>query len=160
MHKDKYDSPNPRRIHTIMSAEDVAAGKKSTWYELEITGTVRNLCPELWHLEHLTSLYLNDNNLSKLPADISRLSHLTYLDLSSNKLRSLPGELGELVNLRELLLNYNQLRVLPFELGKLFNLQTLGLMGNPLNMEIMKLYNEVNGVQKLLSFLLDNLQCE
>ncbi|KAK3579436.1 hypothetical protein CHS0354_028235 [Potamilus streckersoni] len=158
MPKDKYDSPNPRRIHTIMSAEDVAAGKKSSWYELEITGTVRNLCPELWHLEHLTSLYLNDNNLSKLPADISRLSHLTYLDLSSNKLRSLPGELGELVNLRELLLNYNQLRVLPFELGKLFNLQTLGLMGNPLNMEIMKLYNEVNGVQKLLSFLLDNLQ--
>lgn len=35
---DKYDSPNPRRTHTFMSAEDVAAGKKSTWTELEITG--------------------------------------------------------------------------------------------------------------------------
>jgi hypothetical protein len=38
---DKYDSPNPRRTHTFMSAEDVAAGKKSTWTELEITGKYR-----------------------------------------------------------------------------------------------------------------------
>lgn len=37
---DKYDSPNPRRTHTFMSAEDVAAGKKSTWTELEITGKI------------------------------------------------------------------------------------------------------------------------
>lgn len=35
--KDKYDSNN-RRTHTFMSAEDVAAGKKSSWSELEITG--------------------------------------------------------------------------------------------------------------------------
>ncbi len=38
MPKDKYESPNPRRAHTLMSPEDAAAGKKSTWYELEITG--------------------------------------------------------------------------------------------------------------------------
>lgn len=36
--KEKYDSPNPRRVHTFMSAEDVALGKRSTWNELEITG--------------------------------------------------------------------------------------------------------------------------
>jgi CCR4-NOT transcription complex subunit 6 len=35
---DKHDSPNPNRANTFMSAEDVAAGKKSAWYELEITG--------------------------------------------------------------------------------------------------------------------------
>ena len=90
------------------------------------TGTVRNLCPELWRLAHLTSLYLNDNNLMRIPADISRLEHLHYLDLSSNKLRNLPAEIGDLIHLRELLLNYNHLRVLPFELGKLFNLLNLG----------------------------------
>ena len=38
MPKEKYESPNPRRAHTLMSPEDVAAGKKSTWFELEITG--------------------------------------------------------------------------------------------------------------------------
>lgn len=37
--KDKYEPPNPRRTHTIMSPEDVAAGKKSHWPELEITGS-------------------------------------------------------------------------------------------------------------------------
>lgn len=37
-HKDKYENTNPRRAHTIMSSEDAAAGKKSHWPELEITG--------------------------------------------------------------------------------------------------------------------------
>lgn len=36
--KDKYDNVNPRRTHTIMSAEDAASGRKSYWAELEITG--------------------------------------------------------------------------------------------------------------------------
>jgi len=38
--KDKYDASNPRRVHTIMSPEDVASGKKSHWPELEISGTL------------------------------------------------------------------------------------------------------------------------
>ncbi|KAL4239373.1 CCR4-NOT transcription complex subunit 6-like [Mactra antiquata] len=153
--KEKYESPNPRRTHTLMSQEDIQAGKKSSWYELEITGTVRNLCPELWKLAHLTSLYLNDNRLVRIPPDISRLEHLHYLDLSSNNIRTLPAEIGDLIHLRELLLNYNLLRMLPFELGKLFNLQNLGLIGNPLTQDVSKLYCE--GTQKLLTYLLDSL---
>lgn len=89
-------------------------------------GTIRNLSPQLWHLQHLTSLYLNNNNLIRVPPDIAELRCLVYLDLSSNHLRSLPAELGDLVELRELLLNNNNLRVLPYELGKLFLLQNLG----------------------------------
>uniref|UniRef100_A0A1B6DP66 poly(A)-specific ribonuclease n=1 Tax=Clastoptera arizonana TaxID=38151 RepID=A0A1B6DP66_9HEMI len=156
--KDKFENTNPRRNHTIMSPEDCASGKKSYWSELEITGTIRNLSPNLWHLQHLTCLYLNDNLLSRLPGDIQHLSNLRVLDLSSNKLRSLPTELGELIYLRELLLNHNQLRVLPYELGKLFQLQILGLAGNPLSKECLKLYGEPNGTQKLLTYLLDSLQ--
>ena len=38
MPKEKYESPNPRRAYTIMSQEEAAAGKKSSWYELEISG--------------------------------------------------------------------------------------------------------------------------
>ncbi|XP_021915890.1 CCR4-NOT transcription complex subunit 6-like [Zootermopsis nevadensis] len=157
-HKDKYENTNPRRAHTIMSSEDAAAGKKSHWPELEITGTIRNLSPNLWHLTHLTSLYLNDNCLSRIPPDISRLVNLRTLDLSSNKLRSLPAELGELIYLRELHLNNNHLRVLPYELGKLFQLHILGLQGNPLTKEILTLYGEPNGTHKLLTYMLDNLQ--
>lgn len=38
MPKEKYDPPDPRRLYTIMSAEEAANGKKSHWAELEITG--------------------------------------------------------------------------------------------------------------------------
>lgn len=140
-----------------MSQEDVAAGKRSKWTELEITATIRNLSPKLWELNFLTALFLNDNNLTKIPAEISCLSSLKHLDLSSNKLRSLPAELGDMVTLRELLLCNNSLRVLPNELGKLFQLQTLGLQGNPLPQELLSITTEHNGTTKLLTLMLDNL---
>jgi len=50
--------------------------------------------------------------------------------------------------------------VLPYEIGKLFHLVILGLMGNPLQKEFMNIYNEPNGTQKLLTYMLDNLSCE
>ncbi|XP_055290341.1 CCR4-NOT transcription complex subunit 6-like [Moschus berezovskii] len=157
MPKEKYDPPDPRRIYTIMSAEEVANGKKSHWAELEISGRVRSLSTSLWSLTHLTALHLNDNYLSRIPPDIAKLHNLVYLDLSSNKLRSLPAELGNMVSLRELLLNNNLLRVLPYELGRLFQLQTLGLKGNPLSQDILNLYQDPDGTRKLLNFMLDNL---
>ncbi|XP_054269179.1 CCR4-NOT transcription complex subunit 6-like isoform X2 [Macrosteles quadrilineatus] len=156
--KEKYENTNPRRNHVIMSHEEAATGKKSIWTELEITGSVRNLSPNLWRLSHLTCLYLNDNHLTRVPPEIQQLSMLRMLDLSCNKLRSLPAELGELIYLRELLLNHNHIRALPYELGKLFQLQILGLAGNPLTKECLKLYSEPNGTQKLITYLLDSLQ--
>jgi CCR4-NOT transcription complex subunit 6 len=111
----------------------------------------------LWKLQHLTSLYLNDNNLTRIPPEICRLTCLVQLDLSCNKLRNLPPEIGELVTLRELLLHNNYIRALPLEMGKLFKLQILGLKGNPLSTDIMTLFSEVNGTDKILSYLLDNL---
>ncbi|XP_055379859.1 CCR4-NOT transcription complex subunit 6-like isoform X2 [Condylostylus longicornis] len=154
--KEKYENNN-RRQQTFMSAEDVAAGKKSVWNGVEITGYVRNISPALWQFSHLTALYLNENNLLRLPPDIGLLVNLRVLDVSSNKLRSLPAELGELIQLRELLLNNNFLRVLPYEIGKLFHLLVLGLHGNPLGKEFLSIYNEPNGTAKLLTYMLDNL---
>ncbi|KAG5884477.1 hypothetical protein JTB14_001272 [Gonioctena quinquepunctata] len=157
--KDKYEgNSGNRRTHTYMSAEDQASGKKSYWTELEITGTIRNLSPNLFQLTHLTALYIKNNQLSRLPVDICNLVNLRHLDLSNNKLRSLPAELGELIHLRELNLANNCLRILPYELGKLFNLMILTLNGNPLNKDILTIYSEPNGTSKLLTFMLDNLQ--
>jgi len=156
-HKDKYEPNNPRRSHSFMPLDEAASGKKSHWLELEITGTIRNLSPQLWKLQHLTSLYLNDNNLVRIPSEISKLTCLVQLDLSCNKLRNLPPEIGELTTLRELLLHNNFIRALPYEMGKLFKLQILGLKGNPLSSDILTLFSEVNGTEKILSLLLDNL---
>ena len=65
-----------------------------------ISGTIKNLSPALWQLTHLTVLFLNDNQLTRIPPDIKQLQNLHCLDLSSNKLRSLPSELGDLIKLR------------------------------------------------------------
>ncbi|XP_037912958.1 CCR4-NOT transcription complex subunit 6-like isoform X2 [Hermetia illucens] len=155
--KDKYENNNTRRQQIFLSADELASGRKPVWHGVEITGNVRNLSPSLWNFTHLTALYLNDNNLSRLPSDIGLLTNLRTLDVSSNKLRSLPAELGELIQLRELLLNNNYLRALPYEIGKLFHLNILGLHGNPLGKEFLSIYNEPNGTQRLLTFMLDNL---
>lgn len=97
----KYEnSTSNRRTYTIMSSEDQASGKKSAWYELEITGTIKNLSPALFKMTHLTILNLRNNNLIRLPSDICHLINLRSLDLSGNKLRTLPAELGELIQLR------------------------------------------------------------
>lgn len=37
--KDRYESSNARRQQIFMSQEDVAAGRKSNWTGVEITGT-------------------------------------------------------------------------------------------------------------------------
>ena len=89
-----------RAQQTFMSAEEVAAGKKSSWFEMEITGTIRNLSPNVCKLNHLTALYLKNNNLVRLPPQISQLVNLRTLDISNNKLKILPAEIGDLINLR------------------------------------------------------------
>jgi len=66
-------------------------------------------------------------------------------------------ELGELTRLRELLLNNNYLRNLPFEMGRCYKLQIISLKGNPLPNDFLSLLAEVNGVSKLLTYLLDSL---
>ncbi len=56
-----YESP--RRLFSIMSRQESNDGKRSRWTGLEIRGPIKNLSPELWSFTHLTSLFLNDNNL-------------------------------------------------------------------------------------------------
>ena len=73
------------RIPNILSQEDVTNGKTTNWPELEITGTIKNLSPALWKLQHLTALYLNDNSLFRIPSSISLLHNLKRLDISNNK---------------------------------------------------------------------------
>lgn len=140
-----------------MSTVETETPKKNVWTGLELRGPIKNLSPVLWTFTHLTTLYLNDNNLQRLPSDIVHLSNLSHLDLSGNKLRSLPSELGDMIQLRELLLNNNSLRILPCELGRLFLLQILGISGNPLSLDILTMAAEPQGTIKLLTFLLDNL---
>ncbi|CAF1314762.1 unnamed protein product [Rotaria sp. Silwood1] len=150
---DHQQKPTKR---SLLFSTDDSIQKKFEWNELEVTGNVRNLSPTLWTLSQLTVLYLNDNQLIRLPSEIACLTNLVTLDLSNNKLRNLPSEIGDLITLRELNLTNNFIRNLPYEMGKLFRLQSLGLLGNPLPNEIFTIYSESNGLQKLLAYFLDH----
>ena len=105
-----------------------------------VTGFVCNVSLELFQFNHLTSLFLNDNQLKVLPPDVCRLTNLNCLDVSSNQLRSLPMELGDLIELKELILKYNQLTSLPFELGKLFQLYLIGRSERLCAVAVVELY--------------------
>ena len=145
------------RSYRLLSQDELSNGKTTNWPELELSGTIRNLSPSVWKLTHLTALYANDNCLKSLPPSIALLQNLRRLDLANNRLRAIPAEIGDLTELRELILNNNLLRTLPPEIGKLFQLLNLGLKGNQLSLEISSIYNEPNGMRKLLDFMLDNM---
>lgn len=98
-----------------------------------LSGNVRALSPVLFSMTHLTSLYVNNNKLSRIPADISKLQNLEVLELSNNVIRQLPPEIGDMPNLRELHLNNNALRTLPCELGRLFQLRQLSMVARDLH---------------------------
>ncbi|KAL1303184.1 hypothetical protein AAFC00_006609 [Neodothiora populina] len=97
---------------------------------------LKGLSCNLFKYGFLEKLYLNQNKLQWIPAEIGLLRNLTFLDLSQNNLTELPAEIGMLTNLKTLLLVDNHLDHLPAELGYLYQLDTLAIEGNPLNDDI------------------------
>jgi Leucine-rich repeat (LRR) protein len=64
-------------------------------------------------------LYLNDNELTSVPAELGGLGALEKLYLERNQLTSVPAKLGGLGALKKLYLSDNQLTSVPAELGGL-----------------------------------------
>ncbi|KAI0030781.1 Endonuclease/exonuclease/phosphatase [Vararia minispora EC-137] len=132
--------------------------RNSTWTSLDMGGVqLKNLPPTsgLFSFTFLVNLYLNHNQLSVIPPEITRLKSLVVLDLSGNQLQHVPPELGMLTQLKELLLFDNHLTSLPPELGTLHQLQTLGIEGNPLDASL-KAIIQKEGTPALISFLRDS----
>jgi Leucine-rich repeat (LRR) protein len=80
----------------------------------------------------LTSLFLNDNQLTELPAELGALVSLRELRLDRNRLRVLPPEIGALVSLQVLHVPNNRLATLPRALSQLASLREVLFLGNPL----------------------------
>lgn len=88
-------------------------------------------------LEHdspsqVTTLDLSNQNLGKIPVEISKLTNLRVLNLEHNDLTTLPEEIGLLKNLTTLILNSNALKSLPFSMKNLSNLMKLEIKRNDL----------------------------
>lgn len=135
----------------------IAKARRSDSITLDLAGLDLTALPsELWDLDSLVWLYLQDNQLEELPAELGRLKYLYDLDLSSNNLVKLPAELGRLQSLIRLNLQDNQLQELPAELGRLKYLHYLFLSRNNLT----KLPAELGQLQGLYWLYLQNNQLE
>eukprot|EP00035_Acanthoeca_spectabilis_P021223 m.437017 g.437017 ORF g.437017 m.437017 type:complete len:514 (+) comp18050_c0_seq1:58-1599(+) len=153
------DQPSEKRTKVILSPEEARNQPFKQWDGLDLSGVgLRMVNTEICSLKCLTSLYLNQNQLSAIPPEIANLNHLEMLDLSHNKIQMVPREMGSMRSLRELLLFANQITSLPFEIGMLFQLHTLGLHGNPLD-EPVNTYS-MEGTESVMTYLLDNAQIQ
>ncbi|MEH2170527.1 MAG: COR domain-containing protein, partial [Nostoc sp.] len=113
-----------------------------------------SLPPEFSQLSNLTTLSLDNNQLSSLPPEFSQLSNLTTLYLDNNQLSSLPPEFSQLSNLTRLSLDNNQLSSLPSEFSQLSNLTRLDLDNNQLS----SLPPEFSQLSNLTELYLNNNQ--
>ncbi|KAI0628210.1 hypothetical protein C8Q77DRAFT_1162376 [Trametes polyzona] len=76
------------------------------------------------------NMYLANNTISRLPAELFRLHSLTILSLRSNALTSIPPQISQLTLLRSLNVAQNKLRWLPAELLNM-RISELVISGNP-----------------------------
>lgn len=88
---------------------------------------------EITQLTQLTTLQIEDAEISTLPFEIGNLINLEILIIKRSNLETLPASIGNLVWLRELDLSGNHLFTLPTEIGNLVLLEKLDLTGNPVS---------------------------
>eukprot|EP01118_Nematostelium_gracile_P008512 TRINITY_DN2821_c0_g1_i1.p1 TRINITY_DN2821_c0_g1~~TRINITY_DN2821_c0_g1_i1.p1 ORF type:complete len:642 (+),score=173.96 TRINITY_DN2821_c0_g1_i1:49-1974(+) len=109
-----------------------------TWWERETlkridasSNNIVDVPPQIqMFAESLTSLILNNNELSTIPEEIYLLVLLAKLDLSHNRITKLPSGISKLENLGELLLGNNKLSDLPGDFGEIPKLSRLDLTKN------------------------------
>ncbi|KAI0742063.1 hypothetical protein C8Q80DRAFT_174090 [Daedaleopsis nitida] len=75
-------------------------------------------------------MYLANNSITRLPAELFRVPALAVLSLRSNGLKTIPPQIVHLTALRELNIAQNKLRWLPAEMLQM-RITTLVVSGNP-----------------------------
>ncbi|XP_067936336.1 leucine-rich repeat-containing protein 27-like isoform X2 [Watersipora subatra] len=115
--------------------------------------SIATIPDELLELTHLESLYLEGNNLKKLPEEFfQKLPCLMWLDIRNNMLASLPSVyIGSHKHLTHLLVQGNHLQSLPLELGQVTTLKGLNIKGNPIKHPPQDILGQ--GVAAILKYL-------
>ncbi|MEE9425687.1 MAG: leucine-rich repeat domain-containing protein [Methylococcales bacterium] len=115
----------------------------------------------------LTSLDLNNNDLTEIPSSVMDIKSLEELDLGSNDITTIPNEIGKLVNLKSFEIGGYESKIssVPKEFSKLKALTKLDLSSNEFKaipveiFELSKLsdldmgYNQISEIPKEISQL-------
>jgi len=94
---------------------------------------IQSIPGTIQHLEFLTKLELEENELSILPTELKWLNNLQNLQIHDNLLVSLPYFIGDMSNLISLDIHNNLLTSLPNSIANLQNLTFLNVSNNKLN---------------------------
>jgi len=84
----------------------------------------------LHEIKGLLALFLQNNQLDKLPVNFPQLRSLVTLNISNNEFKVFPVAITELENLRDLDISFNMITELPKEIGKMRALEGLVIVGN------------------------------
>ncbi|WFD32396.1 poly(A)-specific ribonuclease [Malassezia sp. CBS 17886] len=155
--EDAAPGASPTKHSSLRTSKTATEGDENTsWSIIDMGGlNMPKIGPDVFRYTFLTSLFINHNNLTSIPAAVVQLRNLSTLDASGNKLVMIPSELGMLTGLKGLFLFDNRLTVLPPELGTLYQLDMLGIEGNPLQENLLSIIRH-GGTQKLITFLRDS----
>lgn len=110
---------------------------KSNRHELVLSGAEisdkikrEGLDPNLFKLDGVNYLNINQTCLETVPDEIGNLQNLTNLVLHSNAIKKLPSTIGKLSKLKVLDCSRNKLEELPAETENLPQLMTVNLCSN------------------------------
>jgi len=121
-------------LDKIQTAKQQGFKRLNLSYEHEEgTHPLTEIPPEVFDLENLEMLTLNQHALESVSESISRLHKLTSLNLSGNKLAALPDSMAKLASLTRLWLSKNNFSAVPDVLRHLRSLTMLGLSSNQIS---------------------------
>lgn len=137
----------PKNLDLLVNLRKLALkassfGKKTDWTALnslqklesfELSGSLKGLkselAAEIFSIKNLQFLYLDNNNLHKLPYRISELKNLILLDLSRNAFVDFPDVLVFLPKLETLIVDAAVINSVPFEIFEMPALKELKISG-------------------------------
>lgn len=140
--KEKYESV----AETYFTFLDDALKNPDAVYKLRLTKQNLTAVPAgISKFKNLVSLDLSDNQITEVPAELFSLTNLIELDLGNNQLTSVPSRLCSLKNLESLSLNGNKITSVGPDLFCLVNLKKLFLQNN----EIASLSSDIGNLKNL-----------
>ena len=114
---------------------------------------IKTIPKEIGVLKKLKTLNFEQNLITTIPVEISMLKNLEYLNMGNNHLTSVPDEIGMLINLEDLYIDNNLLKEFSESICDLSNLKVLSLSENNI-ISIPSNINNMRGLEEL--FLSDN----